>query len=76
VAQAQHGAQEAPASATAPTRAPVAPLALESPSAIYDLAQEDSPLMVFEAADGSTVIWMLEGDDNVSHDPSTRDGWA
>jgi hypothetical protein len=49
---------------------------LDSPSAIYDLAQEEAPLMVFEAPDGSTVIWMLEGDDDVSRALTGRDGWV
>ncbi len=29
------------------------------PQAIYDLAQGDTPLMLFEADDGATVIWLL-----------------
>jgi hypothetical protein len=55
---------------------PGATASVDSPSAVYDLAQEDEPLMVFEGPDGSTVIWMLEGDDNVSRHPFPADGWA
>lgn len=33
------------------------------PSAIYDLSQEGAPLMIFQGADGSTVIWILENPD-------------
>lgn len=29
------------------------------PKAIYDLAQGETPLMLFEADDGATVIWLL-----------------
>ena len=29
------------------------------PQAIYDLAQGETPLMLFEADDGATVIWLL-----------------
>ena len=29
------------------------------PQSIYDLAQGDTPLMLFEADDGATVIWLL-----------------
>jgi hypothetical protein len=36
------------------------------PSAIYDLSQEGAPLMVFQTADGSTVIWILENPDQQS----------
>jgi len=51
---------------------PVAHESLESPSAIYDLAQGDKPVMVFEAQDGSTVIWLLEEDDGLSSSASKR----
>ncbi len=30
------------------------------PHAIYDLAQGETPLMLFEADDGATVIWLLD----------------
>lgn len=33
---------------------------LDSPGTVYDVAEGESPLMVFEAGDGSPVIWMLE----------------
>ncbi len=36
------------------------------PSAIYDLSQEGAPLMIFQGADGSTVIWILENPDQQS----------
>ncbi len=40
---------------------PVAlPAVFDSPTTIYDLAQGDWPLMIFEADDGATVLWMLE----------------
>ncbi len=71
--------RDAPAPA-ATSRAPAPPTPVEpspeSPSAVYDLAQEDAPLMVFENPDGSTVIWMLEGDDNVSRRLTPSDGLA
>jgi len=52
---------------------PVANDSLQSPTAIYDLAQEgDKPVMVFEAEDGSTVIWLLEEDDGISSTASKR----
>lgn len=37
---------------------------MTSPSAIYDLSQDGAPLMIFEAPDGSTVIWILEHPDS------------
>jgi len=52
---------------------PVAHEPLESPSAIYDLAQGNTPVMVFEAEDGSTVIWLLEEDDGTSSVARTRE---
>jgi anti-sigma factor RsiW len=52
---------------------PVANESLGSPTGIYDLAQEgDKPVMVFEATDGSTVIWVLEEDDGISSSASKR----
>jgi hypothetical protein len=52
---------------------PVANESLGSPTGIYDLAQEgDKPVMVFEAQDGSTVIWVLEEDDGISSSASKR----
>jgi anti-sigma factor RsiW len=43
----------------------IAAPAMTSPSAIYDLSQEGAaPLMIFEAPDGSTVIWILENPDH------------
>lgn len=37
---------------------------MASPSAIYDLSQQGAPLMIFEAPNGSTVIWILENPDH------------
>ena len=39
---------------------------LASPAAIYDLDQSESPLLVYELADGVTVIWLLEEDAGLS----------
>ena len=45
----------------APSAQPVAHKAVfDSPTTIYDLAQGDSSLMIFEADDGATVLWILE----------------
>ena len=49
---------------------------LGSPSAIYDLAQGDTPLMIFEGTDGSTVIWMLDPDERLSSSGPRADGLA
>lgn len=52
---------------------------LESPAAIYDLAQGDQPLLIFEGEDGSTVIWILDDqDDGLSQGPraAASEGWA
>ncbi len=44
--------------------------ALRAPETIYDLEQGDVPVMVFEAEDGATVVWMLDEDpDLISHGP-------
>jgi len=45
-----------------------------SPSAIYDLAQ-DTPLMIFEGEDGSTVIWILDASDDQSLAPLSLSEW-
>lgn len=41
----------------------------------YDLAQGDKPLLILEAQDGSTVIWVLDDPDQLSFSSDT-DGWA
>ncbi len=43
---------------------------------IYDLAQEERPLMILEGEDGSTVIWILEDPEQLSSAPLVADGWA
>lgn len=45
--------------------------AAESPSSVYDVAQGETPLMLFQAEDGSMVIWLLEEDD-LSHAIATK----
>ena len=58
-----------------PSSQPVAhPAAFDSPTTIYDLAQGDSPLMIFESDDGATVLWMLE-EESVSSLAAAA-GWA
>lgn len=42
---------------------------------VYDIAQGDSPIMIFEGRDGSTVIWILDEPDQLSLAPDL-DGWA
>ena len=76
------------ASAAAPPAAePFAPaLAVEAaspepagfglPSGVYDVAQGDGPLMLFEAADGTVVFWLIEEDDTLSSLPGRRAGRA
>lgn len=55
--------------------APVARSAdFDSPTTIYDLAQGNSPVMIFEADDGATVLWMLE-DEGLSG-LGVAPGWA
>jgi anti-sigma factor RsiW len=44
-------------------------------SPFYDLAQGDRPLLIFEGADGATVIWVLDDPDQLSF-ASDSDGWA
>jgi anti-sigma factor RsiW len=46
----------------------------DAPTTIYDLAQGDTPLMIFQAEDGATVLWLLE-DEGVSWLGSAA-GWA
>ena len=50
---------------------------LDSPGTVYDVAEGESPLMVFEAEDGSPVIWMLDEEpiDDLSYGPAIE-GWA
>ena len=36
------------------------------PTAVYDVAQGESPLMLFEAADGTVVFWLIDEDQEVS----------
>lgn len=55
---------------------PVSEGAVAAPAAIYDLAQEDRPLMIFEGLDGSTVIWILREEENVSFMAVAADGWV
>ncbi len=58
-----------------PSAQPVAhSAAFDSPTTIYDLAQGDSPLMIFEADDGATVVWLLEEEGLSSL--ATPAGWA
>lgn len=45
------------------------------PHSIYDLAQGENPLMLFEADDGSTVIWVL-GKSELSPGLPLAGGWA
>ncbi len=45
------------------------------PQSIYDLAQGENPLMLFEADDGSTVIWVL-GNSELSGGLPLAGGWA
>ena len=42
---------------------------------IYDLAQGERPLMIFEGPDGSTVIWILDPLEQLSFS-WLADGWA
>ena len=50
------------------------PSVVGSPSAIYDLAQ-DTPLMIFQGEDGSTVIWILEAPDPQALAPLSLSEW-
>ena len=62
-------------SASAPAAMPIAhEQSFDSPTTIYDLAQGDSPVLIYEAEDGATVLWFLE-DETVSQLGSAR-GWA
>jgi hypothetical protein len=45
------------------------------PQSIYDLAQGENPLMLFEADDGATVIWVL-GKSELSGGLPLAGGWA
>ncbi len=45
------------------------------PQSIYDLAQGDTPLMLFEADDGATVIWLL-ADSTRPGDLPASGGWG
>ena len=36
------------------------------PSAVYDVAQGESPLMLFEAADGTVVFWLIDEEQEIS----------
>jgi anti-sigma factor RsiW len=45
-----------------------------SETPIYDLAQGESPLMILEGEDGSTLIWILDEPDQVSG--VSGKGWA
>lgn len=68
---------EPPGSALSPPSTAVAETPDLAPGqGIYDLAQGDSPLMILEAEDGSTVIWILEDGEQLSLFPASRDGWA
>ena len=49
---------------------------LTTPSAIYDLDQEESPLLVYEIEGGVTVIWLLEDEQGLTQRVSDEDGWA
>jgi hypothetical protein len=63
-----------------PAAAPL-PVAATEPAdeiPVYDLAQGNSPLMLFEDG-GTTFIWLLEPDqaaDDLSSLPGTREGWV
>ena len=55
----------------------VADFRVDEPSSqtqIYDLAQGESPLMIFQGQDGSAVIWILDEPDQLSQ--LSGDGWA
>ena len=45
-------------------------------TSIYDLAQEDTPLLILESEDGSTLIWFMEPPEELSSFPTVADGWA
>jgi hypothetical protein len=69
-------AESAPATVAAP-----APVTANEPAdeiPVYDLAQGNSPLMLFEDG-GTTFIWLLEPDetaDDLSSLPGTRGDWV
>lgn len=49
---------------------------IASPAAIYDLNQEEDPLLVYEIEDGITVIWVLEDDQGISGKLPRAGRWA
>ncbi len=60
-------APAAPATHSRPRvmRMPLAPASLSQDSAagVYDVSPGESPAMIFQDEDGSTLLWLLEGDD-------------
>jgi anti-sigma factor RsiW len=67
----------APADAPAAVDTEAASFRMGMPAAIDDIAQGDTPLMLFEAPDGSTIIWVLGEDDGVSLlGAPHQDGWV
>lgn len=48
---------------------------LPETATIYDLAQDEQPLMILQDEDGAAVIWILEQPDQVSRS-AAADGWA
>jgi len=64
-----------PARAAVPaTNAVTAAVPAGGPASVYDLAQGETPLLLLEAEDGSTIIWLLESDElSRAHEGK---GWA
>lgn len=73
---------EPPTEVVAPEAVQPAPRAIAiadrgplSDTPIYDLAEGDSPLMILEGADGSTLIWILDEPDQLSYGIAAEE-WA
>ena len=62
--------------APVPMQTALAAPILATPSAIYDLEQEEASLLVYEIEDGVTVIWLLEDEQKLTRRASDADGWA